>query len=838
MKTSEMFPQKEWFAPSFEDVNAAALNAYPNLLQSWFPAGRVQGHEFVVGNVNGDAGDSLSVNVKTGVWSDFGNKGDGGSDPVSLYAARYQIGQGEACNRLAGELGLSTNNSTQARTPKAQPRSEWKPILPALSPPPHHPHHSRLGQPSQVWQYNNRDGQLLFLVCRFDRGDGGKDIVPFSYGVLDGKEGWHWKAIPDQRPLYGLDRLQASPQAKVLLVEGEKTADAAQRLLPSLVAVTWPGGGKAAGKTDWSPLKGREVVVWPDADKPGRETAEGWLAPHGEFKRGLVHYLSDAGGVVRVVEPPPNVKDGWDLADAEVEGWDTERVVKWIRENMREASQPSEPEAVEIDNTWPEPEWSLVGEFRAAPPSFPLECLGEFWADWLEQQAKAKSIPVDFVSGSLLATAASVIGNARWVSPWPEWSEPCILWIGLVGPPSSGKSPGMDAPLALIRKIEDEMSARYPDTLHEWEGKREFAKAKEEAWKGEIKQAVKRDVAPPDKPTSAVIPDKPKRPRIRVMDPSIEALGVLLAQMARGLLFHRDEMAGWIGNFDRYGGNGGDRPFWVEAFGGRAYVIDRVKHDEPIQIPHLSVSILGGIQPDRLRALLTTGDDDGLSSRFLFLWPHSVPPQPPSGIVDNRGALGAFNRLHGLRMSEDDNGNPAPLAIRLSDEAARVFQAWRLENYTRESDATGLYASHVGKLPGLLLRIALIIEYLRWSAVGGPEPEKIGTEATGYAAHLIDEYFKPMAVRVYGDAALPEDEAHAIAIARRIRKERHRTINVRQIRRTWCLPGLKAPEKVMAAIRVLEEGGWTRPAPSRQGQTPGRQSSDYEVNPRILETRE
>ena len=93
MKTSEISPQKGFDGPSFEDVNAAALNAYPSLLQSWFPAGRVQGHEFVVGNLNGDKGRSLSVNTTTGVWSDFGNKGDGGSDPVSLYAARCQIGQ-------------------------------------------------------------------------------------------------------------------------------------------------------------------------------------------------------------------------------------------------------------------------------------------------------------------------------------------------------------------------------------------------------------------------------------------------------------------------------------------------------------------------------------------------------------------------------------------------------------------------------------------------------------------------------------------------------------------------------------------------------------------------
>lgn len=363
------------------------------------------------------------------------------------------------------------------------------------------------------------------------------------------------------------------------------------------------------------------------------------------------------------------------------------------------------------------------------------------------------------------------------------------------------------------------------------------AKACEDAWKGEIKEAVKQNTAPPDKPKAAIIPDKPERPRIRVMDPSIEALGRLLAQTARGLLFHRDEMAGWIGNFDRYGGHGGDRPFWVEAFGGRSYVIDRVKHDEPIQIPHLSVSILGGIQPDRLRSLLMTGDDDGLSSRFLFQWPHTVSPQPPSGMIDNSEALAAFKRLYRLPMSEDDNGKPAPLSVHLSSEAAQVFQQWRAENFTSESDATGLYASHVGKLPGLLLRLALVLELLRWSTSGGPEPEKVGISATGYAAHIVDTYFKPMAVRVYGDAALPEDEAHAVAIARRIRKEGHRAVNGRQIRRTWCLPGLKSPEKVMAALGVLQEGHWLRPAPSRQGETPGRRSSDFEVNPRAWEAR-
>ncbi len=51
--------------------------------------------------------------------------------------------------------------------------------------------------------------------------------------------------------------------------EGEKAADTAQRIFPDHVAVTSPGGAKAAGKADWGPLAGRRVVIWPDNDEPG-----------------------------------------------------------------------------------------------------------------------------------------------------------------------------------------------------------------------------------------------------------------------------------------------------------------------------------------------------------------------------------------------------------------------------------------------------------------------------------------------------------------------------------------------------------------------------------------
>ena len=496
-------------------------------------------------------------------------------------------------------------------------------------------------------------------------------------------------------------------------------------------------------------------------------------------------------------------------------------------------NQIEDAQEIHHGDSWPVPDLTILVAGRRKPPELPLEVFGDFWGQWISGHAESKSAPVDYVAGGLLASASELIDNARWVSPWQGWSEPPVLWMGMVGKPSSGKSPALDAPLNLLRQIEADMAGDFPETLRQWETQRERAKAVREKWQSEVKEAINRGVPPPDMPADAALPDAPMRPRIQVSDATPEALGKLLAAHPRGLLFHRDELAGWLGNFDRYGGAGGDRAFWAEAFGGRPYTIDRIKHGEPILIPHLSIAIVGGIQPDRLRSMLTIGDDDGLASRFLFIWPEPIPPRRPRNAVDDRPALGAFRRLHSIRMVDDDQGRPCPLNVRLSDEAADLFQEWRLANFNDETDASGMYLSHVGKLPGLALRLALILEYLKWSEIEQPEPETIGTEAVGYAAHLVDEYFKPMALRVYGDAALPEAEHHAATIVRRIIKHELAVVNARVIRREWRMPGLTAAEKVAAALEVLIDADILRPVPSRQGDTPGRGTSDFEVNPRL-----
>jgi Protein of unknown function (DUF3987) len=478
----------------------------------------------------------------------------------------------------------------------------------------------------------------------------------------------------------------------------------------------------------------------------------------------------------------------------------------------------------------------VLNEGRRRPPDFPTAQFGEFWGRWIEDAAEVKGSPPDYVGVGLLVAAASLIGNARRVSPWLGWIEPSILWACCVGLPSSGKSPALDAIMELLDRLQDELGPDFEASLERYEADKEAAKVALETWKQDVKLAVEADALAPIRPDAAIEPDAPVRPRLHVSDTTPEQLGYLLKSLDKGILVKRDELAGWLGNMDRYGAGTGERSLWLEAFGGRQYAIDRVKHgNDPIVIRHFSASVLGNMVPDKVSAVMGGQSDDGLAARFMFIWPDPRPVKRPQATLDVGSALMALRQLRDLEMTTNDEGSQTPVALSLTADAAALFDAWREENALQERTAHGQYLSHLGKLPGILLRIALIIEFLHWSvSASATPPDEVGANAIGHAADFIEQYLIPMAQRVCGDAGLPAAERHAAAIARQIKADRLRTINAGDIRRHWKLHGLREATSVMAALSVLEESNWIRKEPSRAGKSHGRHRSDYSVNPAVL----
>ena len=250
----------------FPGLAIALLSRSRELLPAWFPAGKIAGHEFQVGNLQGEPGESLSINVQTGRWADFAGDVKGG-DLISLFAAMEGVHQGEAAKRLSREIGF---NLAQAGAPeKAKNRNGSKPepnlVKPPVGTPPPSMHHSRHGAPSRSWRYLNAAGETLFYIARYET-PAGKVFSPWSWDSISAS--WVTKAWTAPRPLYGLDLLANRPDAPVLIVEGEKAAEAARDIVgDAYVIVTWPGGASGWRQADWSPLKGRKVLLWPDADR-------------------------------------------------------------------------------------------------------------------------------------------------------------------------------------------------------------------------------------------------------------------------------------------------------------------------------------------------------------------------------------------------------------------------------------------------------------------------------------------------------------------------------------------------------------------------------------------
>lgn len=298
--------QRADLTADIQALRSGLLDRLEAVLHYLFPAGHTKGTKFYVGDIDGTPGKSLVVELegaRRGLWKDFSN--DDGGDLIDIWAM---------------SRGLSVRHDFAQ---VLQEISQWLGFAPPVTRPIQREARSaptdELGPYTAKWDYLSSQGALIACVYRYDPPTG-KEFRPWDVGSR------MWRA-PDPRPLFNLPSVATCRQ--VVLVEGEKCASALIAL--GVVATTAMNGAKAPiDKTDWSPIRDKHVVIWPDRDSPGWDYAQ-------NAARACV--LAGCASVCIVV--PPEIKpEKWDAADAVDEGFDC---LTFIAKGDRQVIKAAEP---------------------------------------------------------------------------------------------------------------------------------------------------------------------------------------------------------------------------------------------------------------------------------------------------------------------------------------------------------------------------------------------------------------------------------------------------------------------------------------------------------------
>ena len=642
-------------------------------------------------------------------------------------------------------------------------------------------------QPVTSWPYHNAEGTEVFRVVRFETGRG-KSFRPIARTV----DGWVIGDPPGQLPLFGLpELLQAGQESRdelVFVCEGEKAAEAAQSL--GLVATTSAHGAKSPKKTDWSPLAGRNVTILPDNDEAGYAYAE-------EVTK-LLEKL-DPKPIVHLVELPELPEHG-DIVDFIIDQQDVADARDMVLSLARQAQKT-------LSFTQQQP---LLFE------PFPVAVLPEPISSFVESSARAIGCDSSFLALPLLSVFAAAIGTTRQIRLKPGWCEPAILWTVIIGDSGTLKTPAFKVAMKPLRNREQKAAEEFQQALAEHR-KAELAHKQ----KMNVRKRERSEDSPPDEP------ELPERERMLVSDITVEALAPILKANPRGVLVSRDELAGWVGSFDRYTKNGGgDLAHWLSMHNAENLIVDRkTGFPKSIFVPMASVSVTGGIQPGILSRFFSSDcRESGLMARLLLAWPpRKAKRWTDTGISwQQEKTLSAIvQRLLGLEPFRRADGSETPVTLGLTDDAHAAWVKFYNAHAVEEVELEGDLASAWSKLEACAARIALVIHLVRWAADDPTlnDSEYVDTRSITAGVTLAN-WFGSEVRRVY--AMLNEtDEQRAIRKLVEWIERRGGCITARQLQQ-GCRE-YRTAESAQAALQQLVDLGlaqWISREPSRRGGRP------------------
>ncbi len=313
---------------------------------------------------------------------------------------------------------------------------------------------------------------------------------------------------------------------------------------------------------------------------------------------------------------------------------------------------------------------------------FPTNLLPEPVRQYVLAASKAVGTDPAYLACGILPPIAAAIGNSAVIQLKLGWTEPAVLWGGLVGESGEVKSPVMDCATRFTKKLQAEL---------------QYATATEN--------------------------DGAEQPQLYCADITVEALAERLQNQPRGLIVLRDELSGWLGSFNRYNRGRADAAQWLSLYGARDLVVDRkTGRMRRVSVARAAVSILGPITPYGLhRALGDEHMENGLAARLLVTMPPRHKKHWSLETVDAQlvaAVESVFRNLYGSDVPLDERGQPQPVEMVLTPEATNEWARFYNQHAELQANAVGFRAAFLAKIECVAARLALIVHMLRLAARG------------------------------------------------------------------------------------------------------------------------
>jgi len=524
-------------------------------------------------------------------------------------------------------------------------------------------------KPDRIYLYRDvSGGGILQGIARWNNVNGQKQIRSFCYT----EEGWQCRAHPAPRPLFNLDQISADGQVDILIVEGEKAAEAAAAFFPGVVT-TWAGGAKAVDKTDFGLLAGRKVWVWPDNDPSGQK------AMHQVAQK-----LQNLGANVRLVDLEalathrpvgPTLTEGWDAADAVQEGWDTEGLKAAVMLSSVEFVAPVAPVA-RLQPLPLHPELS-------PPAPYPVDALGNNLAPVVMAIASKCQVPEAMAAQSVLAVASlAAQSHANVEMPYGQ-ERPVGVYLVTLASSGDRKSTSDNEALRGVSEYEKLLRAKYEVDYPDFCAREAAYIAEKRRIESTRKSAYKREDRLRDLKELGAKPEKPIHPIITVADTTLEGLVKNWLDLHAGLGLFSAEGGQFTGGHGMAEENRLRTSAHLSSFWDGTSVKRIRAGDGATLLQGRRLTLHMMLQPQAAAGFLSDPvlRDQGLLSRILVAAPSSLAGTRLHKPVaaEDEAAIEAFGdtikRILSIPtpLAEGKRNELEPRSLKLTDDAKKLF---------------------------------------------------------------------------------------------------------------------------------------------------------------------